>query len=308
MERQVVVISGPTCSGKTALAIKLAKLINGEIISADSRQVYKYLDIGTAKPTKQELDLVKHHLVDFLYPDEDYNASMFEQDALKIIEDLFNKNKVPIVVGGSGLYIKALTEGIFECVGSDTQVRELLKKKELELGIEALYNELKIVDPESASKMLLSNKKRIYRALEVFYLTGKTISSLQKEFIRNYNLNFIQFMLNYNREQLYTRIEARTEKMISNGLVNEVKKIIELGYHKNLNSLNTVGYKEIFDYLDNKTDLETAKELIKRNTRRYAKRQFTWFNAQKNLIKLNIDDTTDYESLLNTIIEKINKK
>ncbi len=305
MERKVIVIAGPTCSGKTALAIKLAKHTNGEIISADSRQVYKYLDIGTAKPTKHELSLVKHHLVDFLYPEEDYNASIFEQDALKIIEELFNKNKTPIVVGGSGLYIKALTEGIFEGAGSDEQVRELLKKKEQELGIEALFNELKIVDPESASKMLLSNKKRIHRALEVFYLTGKTISSLQKEFIRNNNLNFIQFMLNYNREQLYKRIETRTDKMLAEGLIDEVKKIINLGYNKNLNSLNTVGYKEIFDYLDNKIDLDTAKELIKRNTRRYAKRQFTWFNAQPNLIKLSIDDNTDYETLLNTIKDKI---
>lgn len=304
MGRQVIVIVGPTCSGKTAIGIKLAQNLNGEIISADSRQVYKYLDIGTAKPTEEERAKVKHHLVDFLEPNQDYNVSLFEQDSLKIIDELFRLNKIPIVVGGSGLYIKAVTEGIFEGAETNDKLRELLKKRINELGIDALLNELKIIDPESAAKMLPSNHKRIIRALEVFYLTGKTISDLQKEYKRNDEIKFVVFMLNYNREMLYYRIEKRVDKMIESGLVDEVKKVLSLGFDRSLNALNTVGYKEIFDYLDGNINFEKAIELIKRNTRRYAKRQFTWFNAQKDLIKINIDDKTEIEKVVNFIVAK----
>lgn len=305
MGRQVIVIAGPTCSGKTALGIKLAKLLNGEVISADSRQIYKYLDIGTAKPSIDEMDGVKHHLIDFLEPDVDYNVSLFEQDAIKIIEELLNKNIQPIIVGGSGLYIKAVTEGIFEGAETDEQIRQNLQRRMEQLGAEALLNELKIIDPESANKMLPSNHKRIIRALEVFYLTGKTISSFQKEYKRKNDFTFCKFMLNYNRESLYKRIEKRVDNMIEMGLVDEVKKITDLGYSRELNSLNTVGYKEIFDYLDNFINLERAVELIKRNTRRYAKRQFTWFNGQKDFIKIDLDDNTDIKNTINLILEKI---
>jgi tRNA dimethylallyltransferase len=305
MGRQVIVIAGPTCSGKTALGIKLAKLLNGEVISADSRQIYKYLDIGTAKPSFDEMDGVKHHLIDFLEPDVDYNVSLFEQDAIKIIEELLNKNIQPIIVGGSGLYIKAVTEGIFEGAETDEQIRQNLQRRMEQLGAEALLNELKIIDPESAAKMLPSNHKRIIRALEVFYLTGKTISSFQKEYKRKNDFTFCKFMLNYDRESLYKRIEKRVDNMIEMGLVDEVKKITDLGYNRVLNSLNTVGYKEIFDYLDNFINLERAVELIKRNTRRYAKRQFTWFNGQKDFIKVDLNDNTDIKNTINLILEKI---
>ncbi len=304
MGRQVIVIMGPTCSGKTAIGIKLAKKLNGEIISADSRQIYKYLDIGTAKPTEEERAIVKHHLIDFLEPNKDYNVSLFEQDSLKIIDELFRLNKIPIIVGGSGLYIKAVTEGIFEGAETDEKLRELLKKRMNELGADALLNELKIIDPESALKMLPSNHKRIIRALEVFYLTGNTISNLQKEYKRNDEIKFIQFMLNYKRDMLYNRIEKRVDKMIESGLVDEVKKVLSLGFDRSLNALNTVGYKEIFDYLDGNINIEKAIELIKRNTRRYAKRQFTWFNAQKDLIKIDIDDKTEIEEIVKLIAAK----
>lgn len=304
MGRQVIVIMGPTCSGKTAIGIKLAKKLNGEIISADSRQIYKYLDIGTAKPTEEERAIVKHHLIDFLAPNKDYNVSLFEQDSLKIIDELFRLNKIPIIVGGSGLYIKAVTEGIFEGAETDEKLRELLKKRMNELGADALLNELKIIDPESALKMLPSNHKRIIRALEVFYLTGNTISNLQKEYKRNDEIKFIQFMLNYKRDMLYNRIEKRVDKMIESGLVDEVKKVLSLGFDRSLNALNTVGYKEIFDYLDGNINIEKAIELIKRNTRRYAKRQFTWFNAQKDLIKIDIDDKTEIEEIVKLIAAK----
>jgi tRNA dimethylallyltransferase len=304
MGRQVIVIMGPTCSGKTAIGIKLAKKLNGEIISADSRQIYKYLDIGTAKPTEEERAIVKHHLIDFLEPNKDYNVSLFEQDSLKIIDELFRLNKIPIIVGGSGLYIKAVTEGIFEGAETDEKLRELLKKRMNELGADALLNELKIIDPESALKMLPSNHKRIIRALEVFYLTGNTISNLQKEYKRNDEIKFIQFMLNYKRDMLYYRIEKRVDKMIESGLVDEVKKVLSLGFDRSLNALNTVGYKEIFDYLDGNINIEKAIELIKRNTRRYAKRQFTWFNAQKDLIKIDIDDKTEIEEIVKLIAAK----
>ncbi len=304
MGRQVIVIAGPTCSGKTSIGIKLAKVLKGEVISADSRQIYKYLNIGTAKPTKEEMNGVKHHLIDFLEPDDDYNVSLFEEDSLSIINDLLNKNIQPIIVGGSGLYIKAVTEGIFEGAETDEQLRLSLKRRMEDLGAQALLNELKIVDPESAAKMLPTNHKRIIRALEVFYLTGKTISSLQKEYKRESDYTFIKFMLNYERESLYKRIEKRVDKMIEFGLVEEVKKIVSLEFDRNLNALNTVGYKEIFDYLDNFINLETAVELIKRNTRRYAKRQFTWFNGQKDFVKIDIDDNTNLDEVINMIVKK----
>lgn len=305
MERKVIVIVGPTCSGKTKIGISLAEKLHTEIISADSRQLFKFLNIGTAKPTTEELQLVKHHFIDFLEPDEDYNVSRFETDSLKVIDELIAQGKTPIVVGGSGLYIKALTDGIFNSVDTNDEYREELKEKREKFGNEYLFEELKKVDPQSATRMLPQNWKRIMRALEVFHLTGEPIWKFQKNYERKADYKFVLFGLNWKREKLYHNIDDRVDRMISDGFVDEVKNILSLGYSKNINSLNTVGYKEIISYLDNEISLERAIGLIKRNTRRYAKRQMTWFRRTENINWLTCDENTTSEQLVSLIIKNM---
>ena len=283
MERKVIVIVGPTCSGKTKLSLLLAKRLKSEIISADSRQVYKYLDIGTAKATGQELKEVKHHFINVLNPDEEFNINRFEVEAVSIISKLHKLNKIPVVVGGSGLYIKALIDGIFNTVDKDEEYRNELKEKKSKYGNEYLYEELKKVDPISASRMLPQNWKRVIRALEVHHLSGKPIWKHQQEYVRQINFEFYQYGLNWDREILFDNINMRVEQMVKNGLIEETKNVLGMGYNRELNSLNTVGYKEIISYLNNEFTLEKAIELIKRNTRRFAKRQVTWFRKDNRI-------------------------
>ena len=302
--RKVIVIVGPTCSGKTSLGINLAEKVDGEIISADSRQIYKYLDIGTAKPDKTELKKVKHYFINQLKPDEDFNASKFEWEALKIIERLFNESKQPIVVGGTGLYIKGLIDSIFDTVNSDEEYRKELLELRAEFGNEYLYNKLSKVDPESAANMQPSNWKRVIRALEVYHLTGEKIGVHQKKYKREIDYNFIQYGLNWDRKVLYKNIENRVDEMIKSGLVKEVEKIIANGYDKKLNSLNTVGYKEIISYLDNEITLDRAVELIKRNTRRFAKRQMTWFRKDERIRWFDVNDITDLNKISDEIVKQ----
>jgi len=308
LEREVIVIVGPTCSGKTNLSLKLSQLIPSEIISADSRQIYKYLDIGTAKPSKNQLKKATHHLIDILDPSENYDASLFEKDAEKIIDEIFKKNKTPIIVGGSGLYIKALIDGIFGTADKDEEYRKELHQKRKEYGNELLYKELKKVDPESAAKMLPQNWKRVMRALEVFHTSGQPIwkhhqrQSSEKE---NKYL-FRQFGLNWDRNILYENIDKRVDEMIANGFVDEVKNILEIGHDNNLNSLNTVGYKEIIQHLDGKISLERAIELIKRNTRHYAKRQMTWFRKDKRIYWFDVNELTELDQFAEQIVASLN--
>ncbi|MFC2094054.1 tRNA (adenosine(37)-N6)-dimethylallyltransferase MiaA [Bacteroidota bacterium] len=305
MGQRVIVIVGPTCSGKSFLGLKLSQLINGEIISADSRQIYKRLNIGTAKPSLEELQKVKHHFIDILNPDEDYDASKFSVDAENVIDDIHKKNKTAVVAGGSGLYIKALIDGIVDTADKDEGLRkELLAKKE-KYGNEFLYNELKKVDPISAEKMLPQNWKRVIRALEVFYLTGKPIWQHHSSQNKNSKFSFYQIGLNWNRDTLYTRIEDRIDKMIEDGLVDEVAGLLKDGYDKNLNSLNTVGYKEIISHLEEEINLNRAIELIKRNTRRYAKRQLTWFRADERIKWFNVSSQDDMDDLALQVINNI---
>jgi tRNA dimethylallyltransferase len=257
--------------------------LNSEIISADSRQVYKYLNIGTAKPSEQELKIIKHHFINTLNPDEEFNVSKFEEKAVSIISKLLKHKKIPIVVGGSGLYIKALIDGIFNTVNIDQDYRNELKDKMNRFGKGYLYNELKNVDPISAELMLPQNWKRIMRALEVYHLTGSPIWRHQQEYKRELNIEFCQYGLNWERDILYNNINMRVEEMIYNGLIDETKNILSMGYSTELNSLNTVGYKEIISHLNKEITLEKAIELIKRNTRRFAKRQMTWFRKDKRI-------------------------
>jgi len=305
MEQKVIVIVGPTCSGKTNLGIKLAKKLFGEIISADSRQIFKYLNIGTATPSKNELKKVKHHFINILSPDEKYDVSIFEKDAFKVIKSIREKNNQPIVVGGSGLYIKAIIDGIFDSVETDLEYRTKLMKLRNENGNEYLYSLLQKADPESADKMLPSNWKRVIRALEVLHVTGKPIWQIQKEHKRKDEYDFVQFGLEWNRQELYSNIEIRVDNMMEEGLVSEVENILNMGYSAELNSLNTVGYKEIISYLNNKISLERAVELIKRNTRRFAKRQMTWFRKDERINWLGINNKSDLDSVAAGIIKSL---
>ncbi len=304
MEQKVIVIVGPTCSGKTSLSLKIADKINSEIISADSRQIFKYLDIGTAKPSQDELKKVRHHFIDILDPNVNYNVSKFEEDSLLLINLLIKKNKVPIVVGGSGLYIRALIDGLFSSVDADEDFRSNLNKKRELYGNEFLYEELKKVDPVSASKMLPQNWKRVVRALEVYHLSGKSISDLQEEHEREQQYDFRLHGLMWERQILYKNIEDRVDFMIEKGLVEEVKNLLNSGFDKSLNSLNTVGYKEIISYLENEYSLERAIELIKRNTRRFAKRQLTWFRADKRIVWHDVKSQKDFDKIANQIIRR----
>jgi tRNA dimethylallyltransferase len=303
VERKVIVIAGPTCSGKTSLSLLLAGKLHSEIISADSRQFYKYLNIGTAKPDKVILKKVKHHFISILEPDEYFNVSIYEKQALNIIEEMLKKNMVPIVAGGSGLYIKAITEGIFDAADLNEDLRERFNKIRNELGNEGLYQELKKVDPESASGMLPQNWKRVMRALEVFYTTGESIRKFYELQKREVNLDFRIYGLNWERRKLYSNIESRVDEMLDNGLIEEIKYILNKGYNRSLNSLNTVGYKEIISYLDGEISLERGVELIKRNTRRYAKRQMTWFRKVEGIKWVNVSSFDDLEQISEDIIK-----
>ncbi len=306
MERIVIVITGPTGSGKTSLSLLLADKLNSEIISADSRQFYKHLDIGTAKPDSEILLKTKHHFINILEPDEYYNVSLYEKQALTVIEDLFSQNRVPIVVGGSGLYLKALTDGIFnDGPDRNLELRDKFLRIREEKGNEGLYEELKKVDPESAEGMLPQNWKRVIRALEVFYATGVSIRKFHVDQNRNSNIEFKLFGLNWERETLYRNIDFRVNQMMENGLINETKYILNQGYDKSLNSLNTVGYKEIIACLDGEISMDKAVELIKRNTRHYAKRQMTWFRKVEGIKWFDISYFNDLFVISDEIIKSL---
>jgi len=281
----IVVICGATASGKTAMSLSLANFIDIEIISADSRQVYKMLDIGTAKPSPEELNKVKHYFIDFLDLEETYSAGVYGQDAYLQVRKIKESSKIPVVVGGSGLYIKSLCEGLFEEV-IDKKKLEVRAELELELekfGIDKLYQELEKIDIDSFKLYSDKNPRRIIRAIEHYRSTGIAFSVAQKEFAINRNLRPIYFAIEFDREELYNRINQRVEKMWEMGLVFETEKILSLGYSKTLNSLNTVGYKEVIKYLDGEFTKDIAISELKKNTRHYAKRQITWFRKIPNI-------------------------
>jgi len=289
MNKKVIVIGGPTASGKTEVSLELAKLMSVEIISADSRQVFKYLDIGTAKPNKEELSAVKHHLIDFLEPDEYYSAGMFGDDADRLVSDIYERKSVPLVVGGSGLYIDSLCFGLCEddSNANDNRfgIREELNQKLIQFGKDKLYEELVEVDPLSAQKYADRNPMRIIRALEYFEINKTPLSTAHRTMaIRNIEPYF--FDIAYDRETLYNRINRRTEIMWESGLVEETQKVLNMGFSTTLNSLNTVGYKECIAFLKGEMSKSLAIEEMKKNTRRYAKRQTTWFKRYENMVHL----------------------
>jgi tRNA dimethylallyltransferase len=273
--KTLIVIAGPTAVGKTALAIQLAQHYQTEIVSADSRQYYREMAIGTAKPTEAELAQAKHHFVNSHSVTDSYNVGDFEQDGLKVIDELFKTHDKVILAGGSGLYIKAICEGFDDLPPVDVETRETLNKQFAEKGIAWLQEELKAADLICYEQVDLNNPQRIIRALEVIKTSGKPFSSFHTANVKQRPFKAVKIGLNLPRELLYQRINLRVDAMIREGLIEEVKSLLP---YRDYNALNTVGYSEIFDYLDRITDLETAIALVKQNTRRFAKRQLTWFN------------------------------
>jgi len=299
----VIVILGPTASGKTRLSIELAKRLNTEIISADSMQIYKYMDIGTAKPDEEERDGIKHYLMDEVYPDEEFSVVKFKELAEKYIDEILSRGKIPIVVGGTGLYINSLIYNInFSETATDHELREKLRKMAEEKGNRYLHDMLKEIDPEAAEKIHENNVKRVIRAIEVYEQTKRPISQHQK-LSRTIPAkhNYILIGLRMDRNLLYERINKRVDMMIQKGLIDEVKKLAELGYDKSMVSMQGLGYKELLSYLNNEIPLDQAIYIIKRDTRHYAKRQMTWFRRIPGIYWLDMDKFNDYSEIMENI-------
>lgn len=291
MKPNLIVIAGPTAVGKTALSIELAKFYSCPVISADSRQFFKEMSIGTAKPTIEEMQGVPHYFIDNTSIHDSYNVGQYERDAIQCIENLFKEHTHLILVGGSGLYINAVLNGVDEFEEIPAEIRENIINEYSAKGISYLQETLKQRDEIYYNQVDLNNPQRLMRALEVCLHTGKPYSGFRTKEKKERSFNSINLLINTKRETLYDRINQRVDKMMRDGLLDEVKKLYQ---HKHLNALNTVGYKELFDFLDNKISLQEATDLIKQNSRRYAKRQLTWFNHQG-----------DFESFEPTDLEKI---
>ncbi len=305
MGKKAIVIVGATATGKSDVAFELAKVLGTDIISADSRQFFCEMNIGTAKPHEHWLNRIKHHFVNHLSIVEEFNVYQFRKEARIVLETLFNRNKVPIIVGGSGLYIRALVQGIIEHEAIDEKIQSDLLAKKNSKGKEFLYEELHRVDPKSAATMLPQNWKRVIRALEVFYQTGKPISQHFEEQESESEIEFLQFGLKWERAKLYERINLRVDKMIEDGLVDEVKSLQKKFPNYNLNALNTVGYKEIFSYLKNEIELEEAIRLVKRNSRHYAKRQLTWFKKDVSIQWIDCTENFSPKKIAHEILGKL---
>ncbi len=305
--KEVIVIAGPTASGKTSLSIELAKLLDGEIISADSMQVYKYMDIGTAKPSTEEMQGIRHYLIDELLPNEEFNVVKFKELAEKYIEIILKKDKQPIIVGGTGLYISSLINNInFSETGSDWELRKQLDREAEEHGPVYIHDRLKLVDPASAANIHPNNVKRVIRALEVYHQTQKPISyhnEKSRETPPKYE--FILLGLTMEREKLYDRINKRVDIMLENGLIDEVGRLVELGYADSITSMQGIGYKEILSYLRKEITLEEAVETVKRESRRYAKRQITWFKRIKEIKWFSIDNFGNTNNIFEAVITYI---
>ena len=304
MKDKVIVIVGPTASGKTGLSIELAKRIGGEIISADSMQIYKDMNIGTAKVTEEEKEGINHYLIDIISPEERYTVSNFKKDAEKAIEEILAKGKTPIVVGGTGLYVNSLIYGIeYQEMEYDEEYRDMLMKKaETEMGLKEIYEEALRIDPEAMKKIFPSDKKRIVRVLEIYKATGKT--KTEQEILSRKNgvkYDYRVFGIERDREELYERINKRVDIMIEQGLVDEVKYIYNK-YKKFPTAMQGLGYKEVIWYLENKITYDEMIELIKKETRRYAKRQLTWFRKTENIVWL--DASLGLEENLQKVIKE----
>lgn len=305
MKPKVIVICGPTASGKTALSIQLAKEINGEIISADSMQIYKYMDIGSAKVTKEEMQGIKHYMLDVVEPNKRYSVAEYKLEAEKCIEEILSRNKTPIVIGGTGLYIDALIYGIeFSDIKIDEEYRKYLTNLCEKEGLEKLYNMAVEIDPQAMKIISNNDKKRIMRVLEIYHETGKTKTEQEIESRKNeVKYDYKVFAINWDREKLYERINKRVDIMIEQGLIEEVKDLLSK-YENMPTAIQGLGYKEVKEYLDGDLTKEEMIEKLKMETRRYAKRQFTWFKKNKDTIW--IDGQNDIKTNINIILGGIN--
>lgn len=312
-KKTLIILTGPTAVGKTKASIGLAKAIGGEIISADSMQVYRHMDIGSAKITKEEMADVPHYLIDVLEPEEEFHVVRFQQMAKAAMTDIYSRGKIPIIVGGTGFYIQALLYDIdFTENEGDSVYREKLEALAKEKGAAYLHGQLAMVDPKSAEEIHANNIKRVIRALEFYHQTGQKISEHnERERQKESPYQFCYFVLNDRRECLYERIDQRVDQMIRNGLVQEVQTLKERGCTKQMVSMQGLGYKEIFSYLEGDCSLEEAVYIIKRDTRHFAKRQLTWFKRERDVIwvqkdELNYDDEKLLQNLLESIKERMN--
>ncbi|HGM1124006.1 TPA: tRNA (adenosine(37)-N6)-dimethylallyltransferase MiaA [Clostridioides difficile] len=298
----LIILTGPTAVGKTDLSIKLAKDMDAEIISADSMQIYEYMDIGSAKVTEEEMQGVKHYLIDEVKPDYPFSVSEFQQRAKKYIYEINEKGKCVLVTGGTGLYLNSLIYNMdFAQSDANNELREELQNQLAEKGIDYMHNKLKELDEESANRIHKNNTKRVIRALEVC-LSGKKMNDFSSDLKFNEEYQPIIIVLNRDREHLYQRINMRVDIMLKNGLVEEVKKLLSMGFKKDMISMQGIGYKEILKYIDREYTYEEAIEIIKRDSRRYAKRQITWFKRYKTAKWFDLDQYENIDELKNEII------
>ncbi len=304
MKKRLLIIAGPTAVGKTDAGIILADKLNGEIISADSMQIYKNMNIGTAKPDLEERQGIPHHLIDIINPDEEFSVARFQKLAKDIINEIVSNKKLPIIAGGTGLYINSIIYNMdFAQSVPNWQLRRRLQEEAKNMGNEYVHNKLKKIDPDAAKRIHPNNVKRVIRAIEIYYETGEKMSDFREDITLNDEYEFYFVGLIRNREELYSRINRRVDIMIDRGLVEEVSDLLNSGYSKDLAAFRGLGYKEIIGYLEGRYDLNEAIRILKRNTRRYAKRQFTWFKRYRNIINwYNASDYLTSEDLTKHII------
>ena len=306
--KDLIVLTGPTAVGKTSLSIALAKALDGEIISADSMQVYKYMNIGTAKITEEEKCGIPHFLIDELEPDEEFNVTIFKNKVMGYIKDIKSRGKVPIIVGGTGFYIQSVIYDInFNEYGDDSEVRKKYELMAETIGKSELHKKLALVDREYADSVSENNVKKVVRALTFFEMTGEKLSEHNKrERERSSPFDFAYFVLTMDRKKLYERIEKRVDLMFDMGLVDEVKALMAKGYDKSLVSMQGIGYKEVIDYLNGKTSLEECIDIIKRDTRHFAKRQLTWFKREKVVTYIDKDEFVSEDKCLKEMLRVCN--
>lgn len=309
-KKPLIVLTGPTAVGKTALSIGLAKAVGGEIISADSMQVYKYMDIGTAKITKDQMQGIPHYLVDELLPDEEFNVVVFQKKAKTYMEKIYENGHIPILVGGTGFYIQSVLYDIdFEAEDNDTGYRRGLEREAAQKGALWLHEQLKQVDQEAAEQIHANNVKKVIRALEFYHKTGQKISEHNKQQREKQSpYNFMYFVLDDDRNILYQRIENRIDQMLKDGLINEVHKLLSMGYTKQLVSMQGLGYKEIADYLQERISYEEAVYILKRDTRHFAKRQLTWFRREKDVCWLSKQNYKNETQILEDMLNRLKKE
>ncbi len=301
--KTVIIILGPTGVGKTALSIQLAKLLNTEIISADSMLVYRHMDIGTAKPSIEELEAVPHHLINILSPSELFSAGMFKEKSVEIIDRLQMQGRVPLIVGGTGFYISSLTRGLFEGPGADEELRQRLMEEEIEHGRGHLYNRLVSLDPEAAEKIEPNDLRRVIRLLEIRLKGGKGISEIHKQSTVPSDYDFIKIGLSRERKELYPLIEDRVDSMMKDGLLEETQRLLEMKPERT--ALQALGYKEMRLYLEGEVELDEAVRLTKKRTKMYAKRQFTWFRKEPDINWVDITGAMDSESIFKKVMNKV---